>query len=282
MTIPTNSPSDAEHRSDLPNSTANLPSRSGEHYYRAEAFAALARIEAGSFWFQSRNRIILSTLRRFTASNSLNYAEIGCGTGFVCRTTYRNQTTGNRKSLTTLTPNSPSSLTPAVAKTTGFFYEMARWFSNRPFLVGFGVHAAARNLLLIAPNSGFRVLSSQQARIDYRHLIDSLVRKPGAFARYLYREELFPRLVFRQAYDRLVATGPDRADRDYVAILALTAGTDEAQVADILGALLRAGEPPRADAIKLRLQTTPPPIRDLAAFVPELHSYDQLVQESVA
>ena len=108
------------------------------------------------------------------------------------------------------------------------------------------------------------------------------MRKPGAFARYLYREELFPRLVFRQAYDRLVATGPDRADRDYVAILALTAGTDEAQVADILGALLRAGEPPRADAIKLRLQTTPPPIRDLAAFVPELHSYDQLVQESVA
>ena len=123
---------------------------------------------------------------------------------------------------------------------------------------------------------------TQQARIDYRHVIDSLVRKPGAFARYLYREELFPRLVFRQAYDRLVATGPDRADRDYVAVLALTARTDEAQVADILGALLRAGEPPRADAIKLRLQTTPPPIRDLAAFVPELHSYDQLVQESVA
>ena len=36
-----------------------------------------------------------------------------------------------------------------------------------------------------------------QARIDYRHLIASLVRKPGAFAGYLYREELFPRLSFR-------------------------------------------------------------------------------------
>lgn len=57
--------------------------RSGEHYYPAEAFGELARLEANSFWFQSRNRIILSTLRRFTASNSLNYAEIGCGTGFV-------------------------------------------------------------------------------------------------------------------------------------------------------------------------------------------------------
>jgi hypothetical protein len=123
---------------------------------------------------------------------------------------------------------------------------------------------------------------AQQARIDYRHVIDSLVRKPGAFARYLYREELFPRLVFRQAYDRLVATAPDRADRDYVAVLALTARTDEAQVADILGALLRAGEPPQADAVEFRLQTAPAPARDLAAFVPELHSYDQLVQEAVA
>ena len=32
------------------------------------------------------------------------------------------------------------------------------------------------------------------SRIDYRHVIDSLVRKPGAFARY--REEMFPTLVF--------------------------------------------------------------------------------------
>lgn len=56
---------------------------SGEHYYPAEAFAALARLEAGSFWFQSRNRIILSTLRRFVSPQPLRYAEMGCGTGFV-------------------------------------------------------------------------------------------------------------------------------------------------------------------------------------------------------
>jgi hypothetical protein len=36
-----------------------------------------------------------------------------------------------------------------------------------------------------------------------RSIIHSLVRKPGAFAGYIYREELFPRSVFRQAYDRL-------------------------------------------------------------------------------
>ena len=37
--------------------------------------------------------------------------------------------------------------------------------------------------------------------IDYRHIIDSLVRKPGAFAGYQYHESLFPRPVFRQVYD---------------------------------------------------------------------------------
>ena len=41
--------------------------------------------------------------------------------------------------------------------------------------------------------------------LDYRHVIGHLLRKPGAFERYRYREELFPTLVFRQAYDRLVA-----------------------------------------------------------------------------
>lgn len=64
--------------------SADAPTaRSGEHYYPAEAFAELARLEAHSFWFQSRNRIILSTLRRFVPPQPRHYAEIGCGTGFV-------------------------------------------------------------------------------------------------------------------------------------------------------------------------------------------------------
>jgi hypothetical protein len=45
-------------------------------------------------------------------------------------------------------------------------------------------------------------------------VIWSLVRKPGAFARYRYREELFPTLVSRRAYDALRAGRGDRADVD--------------------------------------------------------------------
>ena len=46
-----------------------------------------------------------------------------------------------------------------------------------------------------------RLLGHHQHRIDYRHIIWSLVRKPGAFAQYRYRDKLFPTLTFRQAYD---------------------------------------------------------------------------------
>src|SRR5262249_40967822 len=48
-----------------------------------------------------------------------------------------------------------------------------------------------------------RLLGRKQKRIDYRHVIWSLVRKPGAFARYVYREEMFPSPIFRQAYDAI-------------------------------------------------------------------------------
>lgn len=50
--------------------------------FDAEYFAPLARLEAGHFWFRSRNRLLIWVLRRyFPHANSV--LEIGCGTGFV-------------------------------------------------------------------------------------------------------------------------------------------------------------------------------------------------------
>ena len=46
-----------------------------------------------------------------------------------------------------------------------------------------------------------RLLDRNGHYINYRHIIWSLVRKPGAFQRYKYREDLFPTPVFRLAYD---------------------------------------------------------------------------------
>jgi SAM-dependent methyltransferase len=50
--------------------------------FELESFEHLSRLEPTSFWFRSRNRLILQLLRRhFPGARSL--LEIGCGTGYV-------------------------------------------------------------------------------------------------------------------------------------------------------------------------------------------------------
>ncbi len=67
-------------------------------------------------------------------------------------------------------------------------------------------------------------------QIDYRHLIGELVRKPGAFKNYIYKEELFPTLAFRQTWERLSEIHDSRkACREYVAILKEAAKGDQEQ-----------------------------------------------------
>jgi hypothetical protein len=83
-----------------------------------------------------------------------------------------------------------------------------------------------------------RLRGEQAYRIDYRHIIWSLIRKPGAFARYKYREELFPTATFRLAYDAIHRVRGDRADIEYVRILHLAASTMESRVDLALAALL--------------------------------------------
>lgn len=95
-----------------------------------------------------------------------------------------------------------------------------------------------------------RMQGKQQHRIDYRHIIHALVRKPGAFTAYRYREDLFPTTTFRQAYDRLVDSGQTRADREYVRILHLAATTSEAEVETALQIVLEARKLPTFAAVR--------------------------------
>lgn len=88
-------------------------------------------------------------------------------------------------------------------------------------------------------------------RIDYRHVIWSLVRKPGGFARYVYREEMFPSLVFRRTYDAIQA--PHRGisgDLEYLRILHLAASTMQTDVEAALVVLLAEDESITADRVK--------------------------------
>ena len=65
-----------------------------------------------------------------------------------------------------------------------------------------------------------RLVGKDKEFIDFRHVIDSLRRKPGAFVNYRYREHMYPTLVFRQAFDRLVnQLGDTQGLRAYLKIL---------------------------------------------------------------
>jgi hypothetical protein len=125
-----------------------------------------------------------------------------------------------------------------------------------------------------------RLRGQQQQRIDYRHLIDSLVRKPGAFAQYRYHDELFPSLLFRQAYDSLVRNHPQRADRHYLRILQLAARTTESDVEAALSLLLESGTPPTSEAVRSLVCPQEQPIVPLLSSAElDLSLYDQLLSE---
>lgn len=121
-------------------------------------------------------------------------------------------------------------------------------------------------------------------RIDYRHVIWSLVQKPGGFARYVYREEMFPSVVFREAYDAIQAVRPGtKGDLEYLRILHLAASTMEADVATALRLLQMASKPITADAVKEIVAA--PAIIDVPALAPatvDLNDYDRLLEEVAA
>jgi hypothetical protein len=123
-----------------------------------------------------------------------------------------------------------------------------------------------------------RLLGERQHRIDYRHISASLVRKPGAFAQYRYRDDLFPTLTFRCAYDALVQAVPHRADRDYVRLLHLAAGTSETAVEAVLAEVLAQHQAPTFDLVRDHLRLpTPSPLPALTEAVLDFGIYDDLL-----
>lgn len=121
----------------------------------------------------------------------------------------------------------------------------------------------------------------KEPRIDYRHIITALAKKPGAFKSYLYREQLFPSIVFRQAHERLLALEERKADARYIKLLTLAATEGEAAVEEAIGACLRIGEPPLVEAVHQRLQARPSPTAALHSISPyeaSLAHYDALLE----
>ncbi|MDQ3421318.1 MAG: IS21 family transposase [Acidobacteriota bacterium] len=121
-----------------------------------------------------------------------------------------------------------------------------------------------------------RLRGEDEHRIDYRHVIGWLVRKPGAFARYRYREDLYPSVTFRRAYDALVRTHGERADVEYLRILQLAATAGEARVVEVLVAVL--DHVGGFNYVTVQTQVAPPVLRVPVIRIPapDLTVYDAL------
>ena len=124
-----------------------------------------------------------------------------------------------------------------------------------------------------------RLRGRKNHHVNYRHVIDSLVRKPGAFENYRYREDLFPTSRFRMAYDALKHTMPARAHKEYLQILRLAAHETETGVDDALRALIDAEQPITAQSVEALVKSgqTPPPVTDVRIDPVDLGLYDGLL-----
>jgi transposase len=125
-----------------------------------------------------------------------------------------------------------------------------------------------------------RLRGSGKHHVNYRHIIDWLVRKPGAFADYRYREDLFPSSTFRIAYDVLEKQSEGRADREYLKILYLAARESESGVEAILAALIDEGAAISAEAVEDMLANSKElefP-REITVDAVDLATYDALLE----
>jgi len=87
-----------------------------------------------------------------------------------------------------------------------------------------------------------RLRGEKKHFIQYRHVIDSLLKKPGAFENYKYKQDMFPTTRFRMAYDGLMKhKSPRKAAKEYLQVLNLAAKENESLVDDAIRLLIQVG-----------------------------------------
>ena len=126
-----------------------------------------------------------------------------------------------------------------------------------------------------------RLRGQKQVDVNYRHVLPTLLRKPGGFRNYQYREHLFPTVAFRRAWEALDARlCPRLADLTYLRVLKLAADGLEVDVHHALEQLLDASDPWDDQTVAALLghasEATVPPV---ALPAVDLASYDGLLLE---
>jgi len=127
-----------------------------------------------------------------------------------------------------------------------------------------------------------RLRGEGKHRIDYRHVIWSLVKKPWAFARYRYRDSLFPTPLWEKAQAALAAGLPERqAELEYLRVLHLAAATLQHEVETALELLLGQGKLPIFTEVRALVSQRKPELPELAPLAVDLAAYDELLVAEV-
>lgn len=128
-----------------------------------------------------------------------------------------------------------------------------------------------------------RLTGSESHRINYRHIIDTLVRKPGAFENYRYKEDLFPSSIFRVGYDILNDICPSKksANKQYLKILELAAKETQSLVQDAVKTLVDNNNIVSFELVEamVKSRTRPDEVTDVYIADIDLGIYDNLLEE---
>jgi hypothetical protein len=126
-----------------------------------------------------------------------------------------------------------------------------------------------------------RLSGENKHRINYRHIIDWLVRKPGAFENYRYKEDLFPSSRFRMAYDWLRSNMTLQANRQYVRILYCAAKEGQTVTENAIRYLLEQDKEITEINVQhiVKQESKIPSVTDVVVESNSLASYDALLQE---
>jgi len=116
-------------------------------------------------------------------------------------------------------------------------------------------------------------------RIDWRHMLPSLKRKPGAFARWVLRDAMFPRSEYAQTWERIRERLPERAAcRLMVELLDLAERANVVvELAGVLAALHERGELPEIEALRMRFAPRPALMPTVQVVLPAVAVYDVLI-----
>jgi hypothetical protein len=128
-----------------------------------------------------------------------------------------------------------------------------------------------------------RLSGEGKHRINYRHIIDWLVRKPGAFENYRYKDDLFPSSRFRMAYDWLRSNMTLQANRQYVRILYCAAKEGESVTEHAIRCLIEQDREVTAINVQSLIEqhNMIPSVKDVVVETNSLESYDVLLEEVV-